>query len=42
VEELVRIGKDTERTVLSKAVKAHLEHRTILSGRRVILFSTGV
>jgi len=42
IEELVRIGKDVERVVLSRAVKAHLERRTILSGHRVVVFSTGI
>lgn len=42
VDDLVRIGRDIERIVLARAVKAHLEHRLILSGRRVIIFSTGV
>ena len=42
VDDLVRIGKDIERVVLAHAVKAHLEYRTIISGRRVIVFSTGV
>jgi formyltetrahydrofolate deformylase len=42
IEELMRIGKDIERVVLARAVKAHLEHRTIVSGRRVIVFSTGM
>jgi formyltetrahydrofolate deformylase len=42
IEEMMRIGKDVERVVLARAVKAHLEHRTILSGRRVVVFSTGV
>jgi formyltetrahydrofolate deformylase len=42
IEELVRIGKDVERVVLSRAVKAHLDRRTIVSGRRVVVFSTGV
>ncbi len=42
IEEMMRIGKDVERVVLSRAVKAHLEHRTILSGRRVVVFSTGI
>lgn len=42
VDDLVRIGRDIERIVLARAVKAHLEHRLILSGRRVIVFSTGV
>lgn len=41
VEEMSRIGRDIERVVLSRAVKAHLEHRTIISGRRVIVFSSG-
>jgi formyltetrahydrofolate deformylase len=42
VEDMVRIGKDVERVALARAVKEHLEHRIILSGRRVIVFSTGV
>ncbi|HEY4491187.1 MAG TPA: formyltetrahydrofolate deformylase, partial [Acidobacteriota bacterium] len=42
VQELTRIGRDIERVVLARAVKAHLERRVILSGRRVIVFSTGV
>jgi formyltetrahydrofolate deformylase len=37
--ELKRIGKDIERRVLTKAVKAHLEHRIITSGCRTIVFS---
>jgi formyltetrahydrofolate deformylase len=42
IEEMVRIGKDVERVVLARAVKAHLERRTILSGHRVVVFSTGI
>jgi formyltetrahydrofolate deformylase len=42
VEDLTRIGRDVERLVLARAVKAHLEHRTIPSGRRVIVFSSGI
>lgn len=42
VEDLTRIGRDVERIVLARAVKAHLEHRTIPSGRRVIVFSSGI
>jgi len=38
VEDLSRIGRDIERIVLARAVKAHLEHRLILAGRRVIVF----
>jgi formyltetrahydrofolate deformylase len=42
IEEMVRIGKDVERVVLARAVKAHLERRCILSGHRVVVFSTGI
>jgi len=42
VEDLTRIGRDVERIVLARAMKAHLEHRTIPSGRRVIVFSSGI
>jgi formyltetrahydrofolate deformylase len=42
IEEMIRIGKDIERVVLARAVKAHLERRTILSGHRVVVFSTGI
>ena len=38
-EDLKRIGKDIERRVLTRAVRAHLEHRVIVSGRRTIVFS---
>lgn len=40
-ENLVMIGKDIERLVLARAVKAHIEHRIIISGRRTIVFSEG-
>lgn len=40
-EDLVMIGKDIERLVLARAVKAHIEHRIIISGRRTIIFSEG-
>lgn len=40
-QDLVMIGKDIERLVLARAVKAHIEHRIILSGRRAIVFSEG-
>ena len=42
IEELSRIGSDIERIVLARAVKAHLERRIIISGKRTIVFSTGV
>lgn len=41
-QDLVMIGKDIERLVLARAVKAHVEHRIIISGRRTIVFSEGV
>lgn len=41
-EDLVMIGKDIERLVLARAVKAHIEHRIIVSGRRTIVFAEGV
>lgn len=41
VEELSRIGRDVERIVLARAVKAHLEHRTIVFNGRVVVFSSG-
>jgi formyltetrahydrofolate deformylase len=36
-DEMVRIGRDVERVVLSRAVRAHLEHRVIVEGRRTIV-----
>jgi formyltetrahydrofolate deformylase len=38
---LRQIGRDIERVVLARAVKAHLEHRIIVAGRRTIVFSAG-
>ena len=38
-QDLKRIGKDIERRVLTRAVRAHLGHRIITSGRRTIVFS---
>jgi len=40
--KLKQIGRDIERLVLSRAVKAHLENRIIVSGRRTVIFSQGV
>ena len=36
--DLVRIGRDIERLVLARAVKAHLEDRVLLDGARTIVF----
>lgn len=37
-EELVAKGRDVERRVLAKAVKAHLEDRVMLNGHRTVIF----
>ena len=36
-EDLVRVGRDVERVVLSRAVRAHLERRVIVCGRRTFV-----
>jgi formyltetrahydrofolate deformylase len=36
-EELQRVGRDVERVVLARAVRAHLERRILVEGRRTIL-----
>lgn len=36
-DELVRVGRDVERIVLSRAVRMHLERRVIVEGRRTIV-----
>jgi formyltetrahydrofolate deformylase len=38
VDDLVRIGRDIERLVLARAVKAHLDDRVLLDGDRTIVF----
>jgi formyltetrahydrofolate deformylase len=38
VVDLERIGRDIERLVLARAVKAHLEDRVLLDGARTIVF----
>ena len=37
-EALRRKGRDLEVTVLARAVRAHLEHRVLVHGRRTIVF----
>ncbi|MDX2005778.1 MAG: formyltetrahydrofolate deformylase [Meiothermus sp.] len=39
VEELVRLGRDLERTVLARAVLWHLEDRVIVYGNKTVVFS---
>ncbi|HZX65912.1 MAG TPA: formyltetrahydrofolate deformylase, partial [Myxococcales bacterium] len=36
-EELARVGRDVERIVLARAVRAHLERRIIVENRRTIV-----
>jgi formyltetrahydrofolate deformylase len=36
-DEMARVGRDVERVVLARAVRAHLEHRIIVEGRRTTL-----
>jgi formyltetrahydrofolate deformylase len=38
VDDLMRIGRDIERLVLARAVKAHLDDRVLLDGARTIVF----
>ncbi|MFC1616091.1 formyltransferase family protein, partial [Patescibacteria group bacterium] len=38
IKELIRSGRDIEKTVLASAVRAHLESRIILTGKRTIVF----
>jgi formyltetrahydrofolate deformylase len=38
VEDLRRKGRDLEVAVLARAVRAHIEHRTLIFGRRTIVF----
>jgi formyltetrahydrofolate deformylase len=38
VEDLIAQGQETESRVLSRAVKAHLEHRVMLDGHRTVVF----
>jgi formyltetrahydrofolate deformylase len=38
VEDLIRVGRDIERLVLSRAVMAHLDDRVLLDGARTIVF----
>ena len=38
VGDLIRIGRDLERLVLSRAVRAHLEDRVLVDGERTVVF----
>jgi formyltetrahydrofolate deformylase len=38
IDDLVRIGRDLERLVLARAVRAHLEDRVLVDGERTVVF----
>jgi formyltetrahydrofolate deformylase len=38
VEDLIRKGRDLEVAVLARAVRAHLEHRVLVYGRKTVVF----
>jgi formyltetrahydrofolate deformylase len=39
IDDLVRKGRDLETVVLARAVRAHVEHRTLVFGNKTIVFS---
>jgi formyltetrahydrofolate deformylase len=39
VSDLIRKGRDLETVVLARAVRAHVEHRTLVFGNKTIVFS---
>ena len=39
VEELLRIGRDIERSVLARGLRWHLEDRVLLNGNRTVVFA---
>jgi len=39
VEDLVRLGKDVEKTVLARGLRAHLEDRVLVHGNKTVVFS---
>ncbi len=39
VSDLIRLGRDLERMVLAHAVRAHLEHRVLVYGKRTVVFA---
>ena len=38
VDDLVRKGRDLEVAVLARAVRAHVEHRVLVYGRKTVVF----
>ncbi len=38
VEDMVRLGKDVEKTVLARGIRSHLEDRVIVHGNKTVVF----
>ena len=38
VNDLIRLGRDCERTALARGIRYHVHDRTILDGNRAIVF----
>jgi len=39
IEDMMRLGKDVENTVLARGLRYHLEDRVLVHGNKTILFS---
>ena len=39
VNEMIKLGREIERNVLFKAVKAHLDHKVVISKNKTIVFN---
>jgi formyltetrahydrofolate deformylase len=38
VEDMIRKGRDNEKVVLARAIRAHLDHRILVHGNRTVVF----
>jgi formyltetrahydrofolate deformylase len=38
-DDLVRLGRDVERSVLSRGLRYHLEHRVLVHGNKTVVFN---
>ena len=38
VDDLVRKGRDLEKVVLARAIRAHVEHRVLVYGNKTVVF----
>ncbi|MFN7398011.1 MAG: formyltransferase family protein, partial [Sandaracinobacter sp.] len=38
-DDMVEVGRETEASVLSRAIRWHTEHRVFLNGHRTIVFT---